>query len=103
MHVLYSLIYLFIYLLIYIHYLLYIYIILYYIYMQIVYYIYTYITRCIQTNSIHYTHTTTLCSLCARLSCGFPNESKYLTLDNYRKKAQTGAVSNPGSPKQIAG
>jgi hypothetical protein len=99
----YLVIYLCIYLCIYVIY--YIYILFYtiYIYPHYVLYIYTFIARYIYTNAIHYTHTNTLCSLCAHLSCGFPNESKYLTLDNYRKKAQTGAVSNPGSPKQIAG
>ena len=91
------------YLFMYIRYLLYIYYFILYIYPHYVLYIYTFIARYIYTNAIHYTHTNTLCSLCAHLSCGFPNESKYLTLYNYRKKAQTGAVSNPGSPKQIAG
>ena len=82
---------LFIYLCIYIIYYIYIYSI--YIYYLLLYiyicictlciiYINTFITRCIYTNAIHYTHPNTLCSLCAHLSCGFPNESKYLTLDN---------------------
>ena len=68
--------------------------------MHIMYYIYTYITRYIYTNAIHYTHPNTLCSPCAHLSCGFPNERPRFREWTWTKDTQLRSA-NPSNSQRI--